>query len=98
MENMYELIDRRTEKVLENIESFRGTKVEVDAVKLARFFGFEVFELKNMSAFDLASLRVSENGSQKDILVNEYYRPAEKRIGIIECISYYLLLILCSFI
>ena len=66
-----------------------GDTTNIDIIKLAKMFGFKVYEDKNMSHLALATLEVTKN--KKRIVVNEDYKKEAQNYYIALELSNYLL-------
>ena len=86
-----ERIEQRAQKILDVYGYGIGTDVYVDAVRLARYFGFTVNESESLSANEDGSITVSADGSEKCIVVNKYRSFESKRFIIMHELSHYLL-------
>lgn len=84
-------IENRAEKVLSAYKYDSNTDVYVDAVCLARFFGFDVEEKKTLSATEDGCITVSENQNEKCIAVNDTRSFEAKRFIIVHELAHYLL-------
>lgn len=83
-------IESRTNQVLTAIRYVDGSDGYVDAVRLARFFGFQVEEKALMEHED-GSVNVSEDGKEKYIVVNDNRSFESKRFIITHELAHYLL-------
>lgn len=84
-------IETRAEKVLSAYKFDSSTDIYVDAVCLARFFGFDVEEKKTLSATEDGCITVSENQKEKCIVVNDTRSFEFKRFIITHELAHYLL-------
>lgn len=84
-------IEIRADKVLNAYGYDPSVCVYVDAVKLARFFGFSVLESDQLLELDDGSVTVSADGSEKTIIVNTNRNFEAKRFIITHELSHYLL-------
>ena len=84
-------IEDRAEKVLAAINYDSSEAVYVDAVLLARFFGFTVDESNKLPATEDGCVTVSEDGTSKNILVNDARSFESKRFIIVHELAHYLL-------
>ena len=69
------IIEQRAEKVLQSFQYVDGEDTYVDAVRLARFFGFNIEEKKNLPANEDGCITISENAFERDISVNAFIYP-----------------------
>ncbi len=86
-----EMIEQRAERTLKAFKYKDGEDVYVDAIRLARFFGFEVEEKTNLPATEDGSITVSEDGKERCIVVNDSRSLEFKRFIITHELSHYLL-------
>lgn len=85
------MIEQRAEKTLAAFKYNDGEDIYVDAVRLARFFGFDVEENANLPATEDGSITVSEDGKERCIVVNDSRSLEYKRFVITHELSHYLL-------
>ncbi len=85
------IIEQRAEKVLQSFQYVDGEDTYVDAVRLARFFGFNIEEKKNLPANEDGCITVSENAFERDISVNAFRSIEAKRFIIVHELSHFLL-------
>lgn len=85
------MIEQRAEKTLSAFKYSDGEDVYVDAIRLARFFGFDVEEKANLSATEDGSITVSADGKERCIVVNDSRSLEYKRFIITHELSHYLL-------
>lgn len=84
-------IEERAVKVLKAIK-YDGTQdIYVDSVRLARFFGFEVEEKDSLLATEDGCITVSEDATEKSIIVNNTRSFESKRFIIVHELAHYLL-------
>lgn len=84
-------IEKRADRVLQAFGYQDGQDVYVDAVQLARFFGFHVEEKDNLPAADDGSVSVSKDGTERFIVVNDFRNIESKRFIIVHELAHYLL-------
>lgn len=84
-------IDERVNRVLLAYQYQDGVDLYVDAVRLARFFGFNVTETDHLSAEEDGCITVSANGEEKSIVVNDSRSFEFKRFIIVHELAHYLL-------
>lgn len=84
-------IEQRANKVLLAIQYNDGEDIYVDAVRLARFFGFEVEEKSDLSAAEDGCITVSEDATERSIVVNDARSIESKRFIIVHELAHYLL-------
>lgn len=85
------IIERRAERVLDAFEYDPSDCIYVDAVMLARFFGFNVIESDSLPEHDDGNITVSADGKEKTIVVNTNRNFETKRFIITHELSHYLL-------
>ncbi len=85
------IIERRAEKVLECYKYVDGEGTYVDAVRLARFFGFNIEEKANLPASEDGCITVSKDANERDIVVNDFRSIEFKRFIIVHELSHFLL-------
>ena len=97
-----EKIEKRAEKVLEKYCDNPDTITYIDAVKLAKMFGFSVSESNALPAFEDGSITVTEPNLdkggiiEKNILVNDDRSFEAKRFIIVHELAHYLLHYQCN--
>ena len=70
---MEEITTSISNNVLDIYYNTYGNNTNIDIIKLAKMFGFKVYEDKNMSPLALATLEVTKN--KKRIAINSNYTP-----------------------
>ena len=85
------VIENRANAVLSAFQKAYGNCVYVDAVKLARFFGFSVEEKNNLPINEDGYIVVSEDKTEKSIVVNNARSIEFKRFIIAHELAHYLL-------
>lgn len=85
------VIEQRAQKVLAGYQYVDGKDTYVDAVRLARFFGFNIEEKANLPASEDGCITVSNDASERDIVVNDFRSIEFKRFIIVHELSHYLL-------
>lgn len=86
---MEEITTSISNNVLDMYYNTYGNNTNIDIIKLAKIFGFKVYEDKNMSHLALATLEVTKN--KKRIAINSNYTPEAKKYYIALELSYYLI-------
>ena len=84
-------IEQRADRVLQAFQYNDGEDIYVDAVKLARFFGFTVEEKADLMETEDGSVTVSEDGTQRNIVINDNRSIETKRFIIVHELAHYLL-------
>lgn len=84
-------IEQRADKVLAAYQYIDGEDVYVDAVRLARFFGFEVDEAADLPATEDGCITVSKDATERSIVVNDTRSVESKRFIIVHELAHYLL-------
>lgn len=84
-------IEDRSRRVLEAVGFVDGQDMRIDAVGLARAFGFNVTELETLPATEDGNITVSEDGSEKDIVINSIRTIEFKRFIVTHELAHYLL-------
>lgn len=84
-------IEGRAKKVLNAVGYDAEKNIYVDSVQLAGFFGFEVEESDSLSASEDGCITVSEDGTEKNILVNNLRSFESKRFIVVHELAHYLL-------
>ena len=74
---MEEITTSISNNVLDMYYNTYGNNTNIDIIKLAKMFGFKVYEDKNMSHLALATLEVTKN--KKRIAINSNYTPEAKK-------------------
>lgn len=85
------MIDERAEKVLLAYQYKDGEDIYVDAILLARLFGFNVAESNSLVATEDGCITVSEDASERNILINDNRSFETKRFIITHELAHYLL-------
>lgn len=87
------IIEQRADRVLEAYGYIDGDNhcVYVDSVRLARFFGFEVRESSELSATEDGYITVSEDATERNIIVNDNRSIETKRFIITHELAHFLL-------
>ena len=86
---MEEITTSISYNVLDMYYNTYGNNTNIDIIKLAKIFGFKVYEDKNMSHLALATLEVTKN--KKRIAINSNYTPEAKKYYTDLELSYYLI-------
>ncbi len=86
---MEEITTSISNNVLDMYYNTYGNNTNIDIIKLAKIFGFKVYEDKNMSHLALATLEVTKN--KKRIAINSNYTPEAKKYYTALELSYYLI-------
>lgn len=86
---MEEITTSISNNVLDIYYNTYGNNTNIDIIKLAKMFGFKVYEDKNMSPLALATLEVTKN--KKRIAINSNYTPEVKKYYTALELSYYLI-------
>ena len=86
---MEEITTSIANNVLDMYYNTYGDNTNIDSIKLAKMFGFKVYEDKNMSHLALATLEVTKN--KKRIAVNNNYASESKKYYVALELSYYLI-------
>lgn len=86
---MEEITTSISNNVLDMYYNTYGNDTNIDIIKLAKMFGFKVYEDKNMSYLALATLEVTKN--KKRIAINSNYTPEAKKYYTALELSYYLI-------
>ena len=86
---MEEITTSISNNVLDMYYNTYGNNTNIDIIKLAKMFGFKVYEDKNMSHLALATLEVTKN--KKRIAINSNYTPEAKKYYTALELSYYLI-------
>lgn len=84
-------IEQRAEKVLTAYQYIDGVDIYVDAVRLARFFGFDVNEVTYLPVTEDGCITVSEDATERSIVVNDARSIESKRFIIVHELAHYLL-------
>lgn len=86
---MEEITTGISNKVLNMYHNTYNEEEKIDIIKLAKMFGFKVYEDKNLPHLVLATLEISKN--KKRIAVNSAYKNEYKKYYIALELAYYLL-------
>lgn len=86
---MEEITTSISNNVLDMYYNTYGNDTNINIIKLAKIFGFKVYEDKNMPHLALATLEVTKN--KKRIAINSNYTPEAKKYYTALELSYYLI-------
>lgn len=86
---MEEITTSISNNVLDMYYNTYGNNANINIIKLAKIFGFKVYEDENMPHLALATLEVTKN--KKRIAINSNYTPEAKKYYTALELSYYLI-------